>query len=56
MDENIVRYTLRTERELFKKFGYVCKYNCRSINKQIEKYMSKSVEDYERNYGEILTR
>ncbi len=56
MDENIVRYTLRTERELFKKFGYVCKCNRRSINKQIEKYMSESVEDYEQSRGEILTR
>lgn len=32
-DENILRYTLRINRHLFKKFRYVAEYNGRYANK-----------------------
>lgn len=54
VNEDIVRYTLRVDRKLFKKFSYVCKYNRRSANKQIEQYIADAVEEYEQRYGEIL--
>ena len=50
MNENIVRYTLRVDRKLLKKFKYICEFNCRSINKQLEKYIINSVESFERKY------
>lgn len=53
MNENIVRYTLRVDRKLLKKFKYICEFNCRSINKQLEKYIINSVESFERKYGQI---
>ncbi len=53
MNENIVKYTLRVDKKLLKKFKYICEYNCRSINKQIEKYITNSVESFERKYKEI---
>ena len=50
MNKNIAKYTLRVDKELLKKFKYICEYNCRSVNKQIEKYITNSVESFERKY------
>ena len=54
MNEDIVRYTLRVDRKLLKKFKYICEYNCRSINKQMEKYIINCVKSFEEKYEEIL--
>lgn len=52
-DENILRYTLRINRNLFKKFRYVAEYNGRSANKEIEQLMRIRVENFENNHGKI---
>ena len=51
--ENILRYTLRINRNLFKKFRYVAEYNGRSANKEIEQLMRIRVENFENNHGKI---
>ncbi len=52
-DENILRYTLRVNRNLFKKFRYVAEYNGRSANKEIEQLMKMEVENFEMENGRI---
>lgn len=52
-DNNILRYTLRVNRHLFKKFRYVAEYSGRSANKEIEQLMKIKVEDFEKEHGKI---
>lgn len=52
-EDNILRYTLRVNRNLFKKFRYVVDYKGRSANKEIEQLMKKEVEEFEIQHGEI---
>ena len=53
MEDNILRYTLRADRRLFKKFRYIAEYEGRSANKEIEQYMKKRVADFEAEHGKI---
>lgn len=52
-DDNILRYTLRINRHLFKKFRYVAEYSGRSANKEIEQLMKTKVESFENEHGTI---
>lgn len=52
-DTNIVRYTLRVNAQLFKKFRYVADYYGRSANRDLEQYIRKRVQDFEQKHGEI---
>ena len=47
MDE-ILRYTLRVNRQLFRKFRYIAESEGRSANKEIEQFMKRSVRDFEK--------
>ena len=53
MDDKLVRYTLRVDRTLFKKFRYIAEAEGRSANKEIEQYLKKRVAAYEKENGEI---
>lgn len=53
MDEKLVRYTLRVDRLLFKKFRYIAESEGRSANKEIEQYFKRRVATFEREHGEI---
>lgn len=53
MDDNILRFTLRVDRDLFRKFRYVAEYNGRSANKEIEQYLKRVVASFEEKHGEI---
>ncbi len=53
MDDKLLRYTLRVDRELFAKFRYIAESEGRSANKQIEQYLKKVVAKYESTHGEI---
>ena len=50
---NIVRYTLRVNRILFKKFRYIADAEGRSANRELEQHMKKLVREYEAKHGEI---
>lgn len=52
-EEMLVRYTLRVNRRLFRKFRYVAEYDGRSANKEIEQFMKRRVRDFEERHGEI---
>lgn len=53
MTEELLRYTLRIDRELFAKFRYVAEYEGRSANKEIEQMLKKRVAEFEKKHGEI---
>jgi len=52
-DDLFVRYTLRVNRKLFRKFRYVAEYNGRSANKEIEQFMKRCVAQFEKQHEEI---
>ncbi len=55
MVDNILRYTLRVNLELFgRKFRYIAKSEGRSANKEIEQFMKRCVKEFEEKHGEIL--
>ena len=51
--DTILRYTLRVDRNLFRKFRYVADSEGRSANRELEQYMKKLVREYEAQHGEI---
>ena len=51
--DNILRYTLRVNRELFGKFRYIAESNGRSANKEIEQFMKRRVFEFEKQNGQI---
>lgn len=54
MDDNIVRFTLRVNRSLFKKFRYIADYEGRSANREIEHYIKRRVMKFEEEHGTIV--
>jgi len=53
MEDSILRYTLRVNRTLFRKFRYIAEYEGRSANKEIEQYMKRRVREFEETHGAI---
>lgn len=53
MDNKLLRYTLRVDRLLFRKFRYIAESEGRSANKEIEQYLKKRVAEYEQTNGKI---
>lgn len=53
MGDKLLRYTLRVDRVLFKKFRYIAEAEGRSANKEIEQYLKKTVAAYEKDNGKI---
>jgi len=53
MESKLVGYTLRVDRQYFKKFRYVAEYNGRSANREIEQYIKKCVNEFEKEHGKI---
>ena len=51
--DHLVRYTLRVNRELFRKFRYIADAAGRSANKEIEQYLKAKVKEYETKHGPI---
>jgi len=55
MDKDIARFTLRVDKELYKKFRYIAGYQGRSINKELEQYMKRAVAKFEQEVEKIPT-
>lgn len=53
MSTDTVKFTLRTEPELLKKFRYVAEYNARSANRELEVLMKKHIAEFEKAHGKI---
>ena len=53
MQADIVKFTLRTNLELLKKFRYVAEYNAHSANRELEVLMRRHVSEFEKVHGKI---
>ncbi len=53
MKDKLLRYTLRVDRLLFKKFRYIAEAEGRSANREIEQYLKRCVAEYEQKNGKI---
>ena len=53
MPSNTIKFTLRTEPELLKKFRYISEYNARSANRELEVLMKKHIAEFEKIRGKI---
>ena len=53
MEDKLLRYTLRVDRQLFRKFRYIAESEGRSANKEIEQYLKRRVAKYEKDNGII---
>ena len=52
MDEKS-RYTLRTERELLDKLGYIAEYEGRTKNRELEQLIKRRIREFEAEHGRI---
>ena len=50
---NAVKFTLRTDSDILKKFHYVADYNARSANRELEVLMKKHIAEFEKEHGKI---
>ena len=55
MPSDAVKFTLRTEPELLKKFRFVAEYNARSANRELEVLMKKHIADFEKATVRVLS-
>lgn len=55
MAEPLSRYTLRVQRELLEKLGYIAEYEGRTKNKELEQMIKKRIRDFEAEHGKIET-
>lgn len=53
MSSDAVKFTVRTDSELLKKFRYVAEFNARSANRELEVLMKKHIAEFEKVYGQI---
>lgn len=53
MESKLLRYTLRVDRLYFQKFRYVAESEGRSANKEMEQFIKKRVNKFEKINGTI---
>lgn len=53
MESKLSRYTLRVDRLYFQKFRYVAESEGRSANKEMEQFIKKRVNEFEKINGTI---
>jgi predicted DNA-binding protein len=53
MKDKLPRYTLRVERELLDKLGYIAEFEGRTKNREIEQLIKKRISEFEIANGTI---
>ena len=53
MKDNLSRYTLRINKLLLDKFGYIAEYEGRTKNKELEQMIKKRIREFEKENGKI---
>lgn len=53
MTDMLCRYTLRVEKELLEKLGYIAEYEGRTKNKELEQMLKKRIREFEAEHGKI---
>lgn len=52
LDEK-ARYTMRIDRDLLEKFGYIAEYEGRTKNRELEQMIKRRVVAFKKEFGEI---
>ena len=53
MSNNVVKFSLRIDSEILKKFRFVAEYNARSANRELEVLMKQHINEFEKIHGKI---
>lgn len=53
MDNNLFRYTMRIDKDLYLKLRYIAEYSGRSVNKEIEQMIKRRVQKFEKEVEKI---
>lgn len=53
MKDKLTRFTLRVDRNLLDKFGYIAEFEGRTKNKELEQMIKKRIAAFEKEHGEI---
>lgn len=53
MKDNLSRYTLRIDKLLLDKLGYIAKYEGRTKNKELEQMIKKRIAEFEKTIEKI---
>lgn len=53
MEKFLARYTLRIDKTLLEKFGYIAEYEGRTKNKELEQMIKKRISKFEEDNGKI---
>lgn len=53
MASDLIKFTLRIDGEILKKFHYVAKYNARSANRELEVLIKRHIANFEKAHGEL---
>lgn len=48
-----VRYTMRIDRNLLDKFGYIAEYEGRTKNRELEQMIKRRITEFEKEVGKI---
>lgn len=48
-----VRYTVRIDRNLLDKFGYIAEYEGRTKNRELEQMIKRRIAEFEKEVGKI---
>ena len=48
-----VRYTMRIDRNLLDKFGYIAEYEGRTKNRELEQMIKSRIAEFEKEVGQI---
>ena len=51
--DTLSRYTLRVEKELLERLGYIAEYEGRTKNRELEQMIKKRIRDFEAEHGKI---
>ena len=54
LDEK-ARYTMRIDRDLLEKFGYIAEYEGRTKNRELEQMIKRRVAAFEKEFGEMVS-
>ncbi len=53
MKDTVARFTLRIDKTLLDKFGYIADYEGRTKNKELEQMIKKKIAEFEKQNGKI---
>ncbi|MCB7520793.1 hypothetical protein LIZ64_03490 [[Clostridium] hylemonae] len=53
MPSDVIKFTVRTDADLMKRFRYIAEYNARSANRELKVLMKRYIAEFEKKHGKI---